>query len=124
MKLGHIAVVCSTQENADRFYKDLLGLEKIRSFTIDKELTMNIFNISCECLIIFYENENMAVEVFVPTIVTDKTPSFTHFCLETPERDQFLNRCEQAGLKISRIPKGEKILLFLEDFDGNYFEIK
>lgn len=125
MKLSHTSAVCSSQENADRFYTGILGLAKTKEFSIDKDLTEKIFDIDCDCRIIVYSNENFAVEVFVPDIKLQKNgPTFVHLCLEVEDREKFLELCEAEGLTVKRIPKGDKELYFIKDYDDNLFEIK
>lgn len=124
MKLHHVAVLCSTEENSDRFYEGILGLEKIKKYILNKDLAEQIFSISCEPQIIFYAKGNLAVEVFIPTTSPEKMLPFVHLCLEVEKREQFLQNCRALGIVVKRIQKGESLLAFIEDFDGNLFEIK
>lgn len=125
MKLSHTSAVCSSQENADRFYEGILGLAKTKEFSIDKDLTKKIFDIECDCQIIVYSNENLAVEVFIPDMkLQKKKPAFDHLCLEVEDREKFLRLCAAEGVTVKRIPKGDKELYFIKDYDNNLFEIK
>lgn len=125
MKLSHTSAVCSSQQNADRFYEGILGLAKVKEFSIDNDLTQKIFDIKCDCQIIVYSNADFEVEVFIPNIkLQKKEAAFDHLCLEVEDREKFLGLCETEGLTVKRIPKGEKELYFIKDYDGNLFEIK
>lgn len=124
MKVHHIGLVCSSQENADRFYEGILGLKKIKTSVLTEELTEQIFHTSQQCLMIYYANENLEVEVFVPGSPPMKTAPFVHICLEVKDREGFLRRCKEMGIGVSRIPKGDSLLTFVEDYDRNLFEIK
>ena len=44
--LNHIALSCMLEENADRFYIELLGYEKLRHFDVPPELTEKIFGVN------------------------------------------------------------------------------
>ena len=124
MKLHHVAVICSSEENSDHFYGRGLGLEKIKKYTLSSDLAEQIFNTPYECQIIFYANKDLAVEVFIPTTSAEKVPHFVHLCLEIEKREQFIGRCQSLGIAVNRVQKGESFLYFIEDVDGNLFEIK
>lgn len=124
MKLSHISANSTSEENATRFYGEILGLKKIKSYLLEKDLTEAIFSIATECRVILFGNSPLSVEVFVPLNTVPVKNGFLHNCLEVPDREEFLRRCKKGGVEISSIPKGEKTLVFLKDFDGNLFEIK
>jgi len=124
MKLHHAAVVCGSEKNSDNFYVRVLGLEKIKKFILNSDLAEQIFGTPYECRIIFYTDGNLAVEVFIPTSSMEKLPHFVHLCLEVEKREKFLGRCQTLGISVKRVQKGESFLCFIEDFDGNLFEIK
>lgn len=124
MRLHHVAVICKSEENADRFYKDILGLSRAKTSLLHKDFSVQIFGIAEECQYIFYEDEMLAVEVFVVTQTKEKLFSFAHVCLEVENREKFLEKCEEQGVEVKRIAKGDSFVVFLFDFDGNLFEIK
>ncbi|MCP4666222.1 MAG: hypothetical protein GY849_07635 [Deltaproteobacteria bacterium] len=124
MQLHHVAVVCRSEELADRFYGGILGLKRIKSSLLQKELAGLIFDMALECPFMLYGNETLFVEVFVPGRVQEKLASFEHMCLEVEDREKLLSKCRAAGLRVKEIPKGDSLLTFIADFDGNLFEIK
>jgi catechol 2,3-dioxygenase-like lactoylglutathione lyase family enzyme len=124
MRLHHVGLVCSSEERADRFYRGVLGLAKIKTTELPEELTERIFHSAQRCLMIFYEQEGLAVEVFVPDELALRKGTFEHLCLEVKEREAFLKTCEESGLEVRRIPRGDAFIAFVADFDGNLFEIK
>ena len=124
MKLHHVALVCRSQENADRFYEGILGLRKIKSFMLGKDLAEQIFEIPRECRVILYGNDHFAAEVFVADPAPGKVTPFVHLCLEVEDREEFVKRCEAMHVEVNRIPKGDALLTFIKDYDGNLFEIK
>lgn len=122
--MHHAAVVCGSEANADRFYQGILGLEKIKSSILDEALTEQIFGRAHECQIILYGNEYFAIEVFATPLVQEKGSSFEHLCIEVENREEFLKKSESSGVSVKRIPKGDSLLVFIEDYDGNLFEVK
>jgi catechol 2,3-dioxygenase-like lactoylglutathione lyase family enzyme len=124
MRLHHVALACSSQENAERFYGGVLGLRKIKASPLSEALAERIFDIAQECQITFYANETLSVEVFVPSSPVRAAPSFAHLCLEVENREGFIGKCREMGLSVNLIPKGQSQLTFVRDYDGNLFEIK
>ena len=124
MRLHHAAIICSSLENADRFYQEIVGLETIKTSTLDETLTEKIFGRAIECRVVLYGNENFAIEVFIIKKSQWENARFEHLCLEMEKREEFLVKCESHGLGVKRIPKGDKVLAFVEDFNGNLFEVK
>jgi catechol 2,3-dioxygenase-like lactoylglutathione lyase family enzyme len=124
MRLHHGGLVCSSQERADRFYEGILGLTKIKTSELTEDFTEQIFHTPQRCLMIFYGNDGLAVEVFVPEEPPGSKDPFMHLCIEVKERETFLKTCRDNGLEVRRIPKGDTFLAFVADFDGNLFEIK
>ena len=124
MKLHHVGVVCRSQENADRFYRKILGLAKIKASLLSEDLAEAIFHVSQRCTVINYGNENMLVEVFAPETPAENRAPFVHLCLEVENREEFVRRCRDMALTVNRIKKGDSLLVFVADYDGNLFEIK
>jgi catechol 2,3-dioxygenase-like lactoylglutathione lyase family enzyme len=91
---------------------------------LNEPLTEQIFGRAHECKIILYGNEYFAIEVFVTARAQEKGPSFEHLCLEVEKREDFLAQCQSNGIEVKRIPKGDSLLVFIEDYDGNLFEVK
>ena len=124
MKLHHVGLVSSSQERADRFYEGILGLAKIKTSELTEDITEQIFHTPQRCLMIFYGNNGLSVEVFVPEESPARKAPFEHICLEVKERGAFLKTCQDNGLEVRRIPRGDTFLAFVADFDGNLFEVK
>ena len=124
MILRHVGLRCGSEENSDKFYKDLLGLTKSEPKTLGSGLSKSIFNIDSELLIINYLSEDVHFEVFIADSSANSARQIEHLCLEVGDLSDFLNRCNKLGVDVAHIPKGDKTLIFIKDFDGNLFEIK
>ena len=124
MRLHHVAVVCSSQENADRFYGKILGLHKIKASLLSEDFAEAIFHIAQKCTVVAYGNENMVVEVFVPESPPENRAPFVHLCLEVENREEFARKCRDMALSVNRIKKEDSLLVFVADYDGNLFEVK
>jgi catechol 2,3-dioxygenase-like lactoylglutathione lyase family enzyme len=124
MKLNHVALVSSCQENADRFYHGILKLDRIKTIPLNNDLVLKIFGVDMGCRMCLYADENVAIEIFLPDQAPAQKTPFSHICLEMENREGFLAECRSAGLKVHLIPREASPLSFVEDFDGNLFEIK
>ena len=124
MRLNHVALVCSSEENANDFYRGILGLERMRTSVLPKDLARQIFGIDGECQILVYGNDRFTAEVFVAANLPGGEASFEHVCLEVEDVEAFVAECEDRDVMVNRVLKGERLLTFVKDFDGNLFEIK
>ncbi len=124
MQLKHIALVSSTEENADRFYQDVLGLKKISEKTIPASLANDIFNVNAELKIVNYANDALHFEIFISGTHRPQTNTICHVCLEVAKLESFLERCRQKAVEVIQVPKGDALITFIKDVDGALFEIK
>jgi catechol 2,3-dioxygenase-like lactoylglutathione lyase family enzyme len=124
MLLKHVGLACSTEANADKFYRKLLGLNKSEPKMLPSDLSRAIFNVDAELPIINYMDEKVHFEIFITGPVDELPGQIAHHCLEVDDLPAFIEQCRSLGVEISQIPKGAKVLTFIKDFDGNLFEIK
>jgi catechol 2,3-dioxygenase-like lactoylglutathione lyase family enzyme len=123
MLLRHAGLTCSTEDSADRFYRDLLGLNKSEPKTLPADLSQAIFNLDAELQMVNYMNEHIHFEIFITNQSTTSQRQVEHLCLEVDDLSDFLENCRTLNVEINQIPKGHKTLTFIKDFDGNLFEI-
>ena len=120
--LNHVALQYTNRKKAKIFFTDILGIPKIRSFTVSDDLSEKIFGIEKTVDVDVFDNGNVRFEIFITG--QKSKPSFLHTCIEIDNKDGFINRCKKNGLKPYTIPKGEKELLFVRDFSDNLYEVK
>jgi len=124
MILRHAALRCSSEKNSDKFYKNLLGLKKSEPKTLPRALSKAIFNVDSDLQIINYLDEYVHFEIFISSYSMSSAGQIEHVCLEVDDLENFLRKCRDLDVGISQIPKGERTLIFIRDYDGNLFEIK
>jgi catechol 2,3-dioxygenase-like lactoylglutathione lyase family enzyme len=141
MNLLHVALACSSEENADKFYRDLLALRKAAPKALSSSLARAIFNIDSDFSMINYMDESVRFEVFVKTgralTARDEDPAISedasrgggnrridHVCFSVEDLRGFLDKCRAMGIGVTQVPKGDYIVTFISDFDGNLFEVK
>ena len=89
------------------------------------DLSNQIFNIDSEYTIINYADENIHFEIFIDSRknkTNDKR--IDHVCLAVNDLEEFIQKCHAVNAEVLQVPKGDKMLTFNRDFDGNLFEIK
>ncbi|MDX1708258.1 MAG: hypothetical protein R3274_06635 [Desulfobacterales bacterium] len=124
MILRHAALTCSSERNSDRFFKDLLGLEKETPKTLAPSLARAIFNVDTELMMINYRSENVHFEIFITGKAVIQNSPIDHVCLEVKDLEAFVAQCHRLEMGIIKVTKGDRILTFIRDDDGHLFEIK
>jgi catechol 2,3-dioxygenase-like lactoylglutathione lyase family enzyme len=124
MRISHVALASSSEEKADRFYQDILGLKKTRTVTLPASIMKSIFGLDEECRKADYENGEIRFEIFFTGQKGPRTIRPDHVCLDVNNLEAFLKKCEAMNVEIIRVAKGESIVIFIKDYDGNFFEIK
>jgi catechol 2,3-dioxygenase-like lactoylglutathione lyase family enzyme len=124
MILRHVALTCSSEKKSDRFYKDLLGLEKTEPKILPRTLSKAIFNFDSELLMINYRGKDVHFEIFITEDSKRTVEQIVHVCLEVEDLNAFLNECHHLEIELIQVPKGDRTLTFIRDDDGNLFEIK
>lgn len=126
MELNHFAVSANSVEKADKFFISLLGLEKTRDFNVDAELINQFFGVDSEQHLIRYESEDVAAEVFINKQKQKAENLFSHVCIVVEDRDQLVQKAEDLGFKVIKVPRkdSDSYYLFLNDEFGNIYEIK
>ncbi len=124
MAIKHIGLVCASEEISDRFYVSLLGLKKTGPKILPAALARKIFNLDSDYPMINYANDDMHFEIFIDNLNRADRPRIEHTCIEVEDLENFLQKCRQMHAPFKQIPKGDALLTFVADFDGNLFEIK
>jgi len=124
MILQHMALTCSSEKRSDRFYKNLLGLEKSEPKILPRPLSKAIFNVDSELMMINYQGEQVHFEIFITGHPINAGRQIEHVCLQVNDIQNFLKKCRDLDVETSQIPKADRTLTFIRDFDGNLYEIK
>ena len=124
MVLRHVALTCSSEKNSDRVFKNLFGLEKSEPKVLPVSLSKAIFNVDSELIMINYTNDQVHFEIFIADPSLNPSSPIGHVCLEVEDLNAFLNKCHHLEIEVIHVPKGDRTLTFIRDYDGNLFEIK
>ena len=124
MQLKHVALVCSSENSSDTFYRDLLGLEKKGTKVLPNTLSRQIFDLDSEYTIVNYADDTVHFEIFIDNPEDNPKNGLAHVCIGVDDLPVFLERCRSLGTQARQIPKENGVITFISDFDGNLFEIK
>jgi catechol 2,3-dioxygenase-like lactoylglutathione lyase family enzyme len=124
MDLLHVGLTSSSEDRADGFYVDLLGLKKAEPKVLAAGICQAIFGFDRELTVINYVGESAHFEVFVYDPSSTPVRRIEHACIAVENLSEFLRRCERLNFEIIRVRKGESLITFIKDADGNQFEIK
>jgi hypothetical protein len=126
IKVDHIAVGYNSEEEADIFFIDLLGLSKIRMKSVPPDLMEKFFGLEQEQKFIVYGNDDSNFEVFITNDMSKANDIFTHSCLLIENRDDFVNKASSMGFDLVKVPRndGNGYYLFIKDAFQNLYEIK
>jgi catechol 2,3-dioxygenase-like lactoylglutathione lyase family enzyme len=124
IKFVHTGLAASSEEKADRFFIDILGLEKSEPKIIDKKLVHALFGIDAELLMVHYRSTSVDYEIFVYGEHKVSEKQIAHSCIKVNDLEKIVNKCKDAGLNVIEVPKGSSVITFISDFDDNLFEVK
>jgi len=124
MVFDHIGIVNKSEEEALRFYQDILGLEKIKDSVSTADLSEQLFSVSRDIKMVVFGKGSVRVEVFILPGFILPSPSVPHFGLQVENLEEILKRAKQAEAKIITGKRSDKTVYFIQDFSGNLIEVK
>jgi len=126
LKIEHVAVSSNTEEDSDRFFIELLGMEKERAFVVSDDLIEQFFGVRKELKIIRYGKDDVSVESFITNDNSKVNDLFTHICLIIEDREKLIEKATELSFEVIKVPRknSDGFYLFLKDNYGNLFEIK
>ena len=122
--LKHIGIHSSSIENAIKFYKELLGFIIAYEFDVESELAEKIFGIDSDFHVLMFEQNELFIEVFISQKFSEEKKTINHFCIEIKNRDNFIAKCRLNTVDVISIDRGDRVTIFIKDYDGNLIEVK
>jgi catechol 2,3-dioxygenase-like lactoylglutathione lyase family enzyme len=100
----HIGLEVTDKEKARIFFEKILGIPKVRNFTISPNLAEAIFGKHKEIEVESFAKEDINFEVFI----TDKkvNPLYTHVCLVIQNKQELIAKCKTYGITPNIVKKG------------------
>ncbi len=122
MKLEHVALTITNHNEIEQFYHEILGMNEIRSFLLDKILARDIFGIEEEIKVFHLQKNKLLLEIFLTP--EQYNHGFNHICISTSHRDEIVQKATQHSYKCFRLKRQNSDMIFVSDNSGNIFEIK
>lgn len=122
MKLEHIALSITDYNEIKQFYHGVLGMNEIRSFSLDKLLVRDIFGIEETTTVVQVQKDKLLLEIFITPEQCDH--HFSHICISTTQREEMVQRAIQQSYKCIRLKRQKSDMIFISDHSGNLFEVK
>ena len=119
----HIGITIHTQDDIETFYKGVLGLEEVRRFQVDPDLSERLFGIRRQVSVAVLSRDDFRVELFL----SDERQHgvYNHIGIAVPDPQAAMKKAEMHGFEVTCIERESKNdLLFIRDHSGNTFEIK
>ena len=120
--LHHVALQYSDRKKAEIFFTKVLDLTLKKTFTLNKDLSKNIFGIIEDVIVDVYSNKGCYFEIFITKIKTKY--NYEHISIEVSSIEDFIKKCKEYNIEPMLIKKDGKTLFFIRDYAGNLFEIK
>ncbi len=124
MVFDHVGIMNEDEDGAARFYRDILGLDKVRESSVTPELARQLFAIGREVKMVVYRKEDLTVEIFIVPGFSRPSPSVPHLCLQVTDLAALLEKVKREGAKVISAERGGRTVWFVEDFSGNRIELK
>jgi catechol 2,3-dioxygenase-like lactoylglutathione lyase family enzyme len=124
MKLRHVGLTSRSEKNSDKFFGELLGLEKLEPKTLPAPLSQALFKVNAELKVINYMSDQAHFEIFIGAPEKSGVKSIEHVCLDVDDLAAFVQKCRSLNVNVLQVPKGDALLTFISDDDGNIFEIR
>ena len=124
MLFDHVGIMNEDEDRAVRFYRDILGLEKIRESSVSPELARQLFSLDREIRMLVFGKGDLKVEIFIVPGLSLSSLSVPHFCLQAPDLGALLEKAKKEGVKVISAERGGGTVHFVEDFSGNRIELK
>jgi len=125
MKIEHIAVAQNSEKQSDRFFIDLLAMQKTRTFTVSEELMGRFFGKEKESHFLRYDKDTFSVEVILTEDNSKAQDIFTHNCLLVENPEALIQKAENLGFITIKVPRKDTgYYYFLKDSYLNLYEIK
>jgi extradiol dioxygenase family protein len=119
-----VGIVNESEEKAERFYGEFLGLQKTRQYMVPPELSEQLFSISSEIKALVFERDEIKIEVFICPECRQPSPELRHIGLLLNDLQAILNRARVFGVEHIVGKTREKTVHFIRDFSGNLIEVK
>ena len=131
IRLDHVGYITSDPDRFERFWVQIVGFEKRHESVLTEEMAQQLFGLPGPAQIrrYFLGTDSIEIHVFPNSQIPPTPKEFSrfglnHIALHLEDRDQFIRELP-AGVKIHSFQNpGGWTNVFIEDFEGNYVELR
>ncbi len=120
--LNHIGMVINNVSEIENFYQNILGMEIVKQFKLDRELSNKIFKINRETDVYIMQKDDLILELFVAQ--NSDSVSYDHLCISVHSRWKLIEKAKKDNYTCLIIPRKNYDIVFIKDNSGNIFEVK
>ena len=118
----HIGITIKDRAEVENFYKNILGFELIKIFTISASLSEKIFNLEKDVEVALVCRKDFTIELFICKIKNKQ--NYEHICIMVENREQIIKKALENNYPCIIIERDPFDIVFIRDKAGNLFEIK
>ncbi len=122
MNLNHVAISVNSIEEINDFYVNILEMQLMRQFDLNKNLAFNIFGLDSDIPAYLLTRGNLTLEIFIAK--RDTGVKINHICFSVQDREILYKKAQEKAFECIRIKRDTSDLIFIKDKTGNIFEIK
>lgn len=122
MKLEHVALTITDYNEIEHFYHEILGMNEIKSFVLERVLARDIFGIEEETKVFLLQKDKLFLEIFLTPELC--VTGFNHMCISITNREEIVEKAIQHSYKCLRLKREYSDMIFITDNSGNIFEVK
>jgi catechol 2,3-dioxygenase-like lactoylglutathione lyase family enzyme len=120
--LQHIALTVNDPEEIENFYKEILLFTTKHKFSVNGEITRQIFNVGETTDVYMMSYDNTYFEIFISPEKERKV--FMHTCLAYRKAETICHNAIKRGYHTLVKKNKDHSTYFIRDKSGNIFEIK
>ncbi|MFO7829540.1 MAG: VOC family protein [Bacteroidales bacterium] len=122
MKLEHVAIKVNSSDEIINFYQNMLGMEQVRNFVLDKSLSTKIFGVNENLTVYLMQRDDLVLEIFI--LKQNQQQLINHLCISIDNREEIIKKIHERDFETIIIEREQSDLVFIKDKSGNIFEIK
>lgn len=120
--LNHIGITINNVSEIKNFYQNVLGMKIVKQFTINKDLSNQVFQINKETEVYIMKKDDLILELFINK---NSVPNrYDHICISVSSRSDLIRQAKNNNYTCKIISRENFDLVFVKDRLGNKFEIK
>jgi catechol 2,3-dioxygenase-like lactoylglutathione lyase family enzyme len=120
--IKHIGITIDDSSEIQNFYQNILGMNIVKQFTINSELSDKIFGLKRSTDVYLINKEETYFEIFIHE--HKKYKNYNHICLSIENQVEIVKKAKAEFYNCTIIERENYDLVFVSDRSANMFELK